>query len=91
MRCSDGSYYVGHTDSLERRIVAHNRGNIPGYTSGHRPLDRVFAEEFQSRDEAFQRKRQVKGWSRRKKEALIKQDWEHLRQLARAHGSTGSP
>jgi tRNA/rRNA methyltransferase len=91
LRCADGSYYVGHTDDLERRLAAHQNGEISGYTSSRRPVELVFAEEFASRDEAFLRERQIKGWSRRKKEALIRRDWNTLGRLSRAHGSTGSP
>ncbi|MDA0988394.1 MAG: GIY-YIG nuclease family protein [Chloroflexi bacterium] len=91
LRCSDGSYYAGHADELEKRIAAHHMGAIPGYTSGRRPVRLVFTEEFFSREEAFQRERQIKGWTRRMKEALIRGDWSSLRQLSKARGSTGSP
>ena len=86
LRCSDGSYYTGHTDNLEARLTAHQSGSIKGYTYLRRPVQLVFAQDFPSRDEAFQRERQVKGWSRGKKEALIRQDWERLKELARVHG-----
>ena len=90
LRCSDGSYYVGHTDDLAERLGAHENGEFRGYTYRRRPVQLVFAEEFSSRDEAFQCERQIKGWSRRKKEALIKGDWDGLTRLSRAHGSTSS-
>jgi len=91
LRCSDGSYYAGHTDDLEARFAAHQSGEMSGYTCSKRPVELVFAEEFASRDEAFQRERQIKGWSRPKKAALIRHDWDGLKRLSRAHGSTGSP
>ena len=100
LRCSDNSYYTGHTDNLEARLAAHQQGAIPGYTARRCPVTLVFTEEFDSRQVAFERERQVKGWSRAKKEALIEQDWEKLVNLARsrsrpppppARGSTGSP
>ena len=91
LRCSDGSYYVGHTDDLETRVAAHNRGDIEGYTRGRRPVRLVFADEFPSREDALSRERQIKGWSRGKKEALMKSKWTRLARLSRAHGSTGSP
>ena len=90
LRCSDGTYYVGHTENLEMRIAAHQQGEIPGYTIGRRPIKLLFAQDFPSRQEAFERERQVKGWSRKKKEALIQGDWDALRQAAKAHGSTSS-
>lgn len=91
LRCSDGSYYVGHTDDLETRVAAHNRGEIEGYTRGRRPVRLVFAHGFPSRENALSRERQIKGWSRAKKEALIKSNWARLQRLSRAHGSTSSP
>ena len=91
LRCADGSYYAGHTDDLERRLAAHRSGETGGYTRSRRPVQLVFCEELPSREDAFFRERQIKGWSRRKKEALIKRDWDGLKRLSRAHGSTGSP
>jgi len=84
LRCSDGSYYVGHTDNLELRIAAHERGEIPGYTSERLPVQVVFTDRFQTRVAALERERQIKGWSRAKKEALIRGDWEALRVLAKS-------
>ena len=74
LRCSDGSYYVRHTNDLEHRPVAHERGPIEGYTLSRRSVELVFSDQFPTRLEAFHRERQVKGWSRAKKEALIKGD-----------------
>ena len=91
LQCSDGSYYVGHTDNLEVRIAAHQDGTFGGYTSSRRPETLSYAEAFDSRDDAFHRERQIKKWSRGKKEALIRQDWRELQRLSRgAHPSTGS-
>lgn len=83
LRCSDDSYYVGHTDDLERRIGEHETGLVGGYTATRRPLALAFAQELPSRDEALARERQLKGWSRAKKEALIAGDWARLSTLAR--------
>ena len=91
LRCADGSYYVGHTDDLEPRIAAHQRGEIAGYTRKRRSVRLMFAEEFRTREEALARERQVKGWSRAKKEALMKDNWNRLQWLSRSHGSAGSP
>src|SRR3989442_1676337 len=84
LRCADGSYYVGHTDNLEKRISEHHRGEIPGYTHTRRPVALVFAHELQTRVEALERERQLKGWSRAKKEALIKANWHRLQRLTLA-------
>ena len=84
LRCSDGSYYTGHTDDLERRIAQHQSGEIQCYASERLPVQLVFSEEFQTREEALERERQVKGWSREKKEALIRGDWKEISRLARS-------
>ncbi len=86
LQCSDGSYYTGHTDDLEKRVAAHKRGEFSGYTSARRPVQLVFTEYFRSREEAFAGERQIKGWTRRKKEALVQRDWDRLRQLAETRG-----
>ena len=91
LHCADGSYYTGHTDDLEKRLTAHEKGASRGYTYNRLPVQLVFAEEFHSREEAFYRERQIKGWSRAKKSALIQRDWDRLRKLSLAHGSTSSP
>jgi predicted GIY-YIG superfamily endonuclease len=91
LRCADRSYYVGHTDDLDLRIAKHDDGTFGGYTSTRRPVTLVYAELFDTRDDAFWRERQIKGWSRAKKEALAREDWAELRRLAKsAHPSTGS-
>ncbi|MXW29303.1 MAG: GIY-YIG nuclease family protein [Chloroflexi bacterium] len=90
LRCADGSYYTGHTDNLEARLSAHQSGAIPGYTYDRRPVALVYSEEFPSRQDAFERERQIKGWSRAKKAALVEKDWERLKRLARYGPSTSS-
>ena len=83
LRCRDGSFYTGHTDDLEKRINEHQSGVITGYTSERLPVELVFADEFQTREEALTFELRIKGWSRRKKEALIQSDWVGLRLAAR--------
>ncbi|HYG66787.1 MAG TPA: GIY-YIG nuclease family protein [Anaeromyxobacteraceae bacterium] len=90
LRCVDDSYYVGHTDDLDARIAAHRWGEIPGYTATRLPVELVYATDFPTRDEALRAERQVKGWSRAKKEALIRGDWDGLRALARNRQDQGS-
>ncbi len=89
LRCADASYYVGHTDDLEKRVAEHGLGLVPGYTHARRPVKLLFADEFPSRLEALERERQIKGWSRAKKEALIKANWGRLHRLTKA--SSGRP
>src|SRR5262245_2063641 len=83
LRCADGSYYAGHTEDLDVRLAQHQRGTMKGYTYNRRPVELVWCEAFESRYEALAAERQIKGWSRAKKEALIAGDWERLSFLAR--------
>jgi predicted GIY-YIG superfamily endonuclease len=83
LRCAGGSYYVGHTDDIEKRVTEHGAGAGCGYTSTRRPVQVVFTEEFPSREEAIAAESQIKGWSRPKKEALIQRNWTAITRLAR--------
>ena len=87
LRCSDGSYYTGHTDNLEARLAAHQSGHIQGYTHTRRPITLVFTQEFPMRQEALSSERQIKGWTRAKKEALIATDWQTLSHWSKNHRS----
>ena len=91
LRCADGAYYVGHTDDLERRVWEHQTGEIPGWTSKRRPVELVYSCEFDTREDAFERERQVKGWSRVKKEALIRGDWAALQALSHTARDSAEP
>jgi putative endonuclease len=84
LRCADGSYYVGSTRaSLEQRIAQHNAGTFGGYTARRRPVQLVFQENFDRITDAIAAERQLKGWTRAKKEALIRGDFATLRKLAK--------
>ena len=83
VRCSDGRYYTGHTDDLQRRIGQHNAGEISGYTQKLRPVELMWSQEFPSRLEAMEAENRVGGWSRPKKEALFRSDWNALSAAAR--------
>ena len=89
LRCNDGSYYAGHTDDLEQRIALHQTGALGGYTARRRPVELVWSDSFQTRDDAFAIERKLKGWSRAKKEALIAGDWGLVSQLARSREGVG--
>jgi putative endonuclease len=82
LRCRDRSYYVGHTDDLEKRMAEHNHGTIGGYTSTRRPVELVWSLDLATRDQAFDLEMQIKRWSRAKKEALIREDWAALVRLS---------
>ena len=95
LHCADRSFYVGHTDDLEHRIAQHISGQAGGYTSIRLPVKLVWCDEFPSRYEALCAERQIKGWSRGKKMALIRGDWKLISALARNaeeknRASTGS-
>lgn len=92
LRCSDGTYYTGHTDDLDRRMAQHGRGEGSKYTSRRRPLDLIWTADFQTRSEAFELERRLHGWSRAKKEALMRGDFDALPGLARNRqaGSAGA-
>jgi putative endonuclease len=82
LRWADNSYYTGHTDNLEECIAKHKAGEIVGYTSTRLPIRLIFSEEFSTRAEALASERQIKGWSRKKKEALMRGDWPEVSRLA---------
>ena len=88
LQCADRSYYTGHTDNLEVRIAKHQSGEIEGYTSSRLPARLCFTEEFATREEALSCERQIKGWSRKKKEALMRRDWNEISRLG--HGAPKS-
>jgi|TARA_Y100000294_G_scaffold56667_1_gene53633 predicted GIY-YIG superfamily endonuclease len=84
VRCADARYYVGTTrGSLEKRIAEHNAGIFGGYTKSRRPVSLVYHQGFEIIADAIAAERQLKGWSRAKKEALIDGNFEALRRLAR--------
>jgi putative endonuclease len=89
LHCADGSYYTGHTDNLDQRISQHAAGGCGGYTAKRLPVSLVFSQECVTREEALGAEQQIKGWSRAKKEAMMRGDWQEVSRLAR--GSTGSP
>jgi predicted GIY-YIG superfamily endonuclease len=89
LHCADRTFYVGHTDDLEARVGAHQSGLIQGYTATRLPVVLVWSDEFPSRYEALAAERQIKGWGRAKKLALIRGDWNAIRALARNSNEKG--
>src|SRR4051794_17453040 len=83
LRCADGTLYVGHTKSLASREQTHNDGKGAKYTAARRPVRMVYAEEHSSMMSATARERQLKRWTRKKKEALIVGDRAALWSLSR--------
>jgi len=87
LSCADGSYYVGHTDSLEMRVGQHRAGVCEGYTRSRLPVELLKAEGFETRLEALSAEMQLKGWSRAKKEAWVRGDFALLKVLAKKNFS----
>ena len=82
--CSDGSYYAGSTTDLDKRIIDHNEGRYEGYTSSHLPVKLIWSSEFSDIRYAFEYGRKIKKWSRAKKEALMRGDYDQRHQLSRS-------
>jgi len=83
VECADGSYYVGSTFDLQRRLGQHNEGLGAAYTRNRRPVTLVWAGQFDSIRDAFRFEKQVQGWGRAKRQALIDGRWDDLPALAR--------
>ena len=87
LKCSDNSFYCGCTTDLENRINEHKFGIFKGYTSARLPIDLVYFQEFSNINDAINAERQIKKWSRKKKEALFTRDWPLISQLAKSNKS----
>ncbi|TYC51649.1 GIY-YIG nuclease family protein [Rhodobacterales bacterium] len=84
LRCSNGSYYTGTTrKALESRVSEHQQGTHDGYTARHRPVELVFNCHFENITDAIACERQIKGWRREKKEALIRGEFDLLPSLSK--------
>ena len=84
LKCNDNSYYTGVTNNLEKRLAEHNTGDArTSYTFSRRPLELVFSQQYTDIRQAITLEKQIKGWSRKKKEALIKEEWDKLKQLSK--------
>ena len=87
LRCADGSYYIGSTKDLSRRLDEHKKGNC-AYTSQRLPVELIYSETYQSLVYAKKREIQLKGWTRKKKEALILHDKKSLKDLSMCENET---
>lgn len=97
LHCADDSYYTGHTDNLEKRIGEHQTGACGGYTAERLPVELAWSQECTTREEALAAELQIKGWSRKKKVAMMQGNWgevnrlgrgKHRHQRAAVHAST---
>jgi len=91
LKCSDLSYYIGVTNNPELRLISHNQGlNSTSYTYNRRPVALVWCDFFQSNLEAIRWEKQIKGWSRKKKEALINNTLDYLPEFAKCQNQSNS-
>ena len=92
LRCADGSFYVGSTRDLELRVAQHNSNDEgAAYTRRRRPVELVWAAECEHIGEAFALEKQIQGWSRRKRQALIDGDYDSIIQLSRRRAGRPRP
>ncbi|NJC27039.1 GIY-YIG nuclease family protein [Neolewinella antarctica] len=90
LKCSNGKYYTGSTKDLTRRLEQHQNGQGANFTKKHLPVELVYTEYFDRIDAAFAREKQIQGWSRKKKEALMARDIEALEKAAKCQNSSKS-
>lgn len=84
LECSDKSYYTGVTNNLEKRLAEHQSGVHKGYTSVRLPVKLMYSASFSDINEAIRIEKQIKGWSRKKKEALMRGDFDALVLLSKS-------
>ncbi len=82
LECSNGHYYTGSTKDLEKRMHEHWNGEGSNFTRKNSTVKLVYFEEYSRIEEAFRREKQVQGWSRKKKKALIQRNFDELHRLS---------
>jgi putative endonuclease len=91
VECKDGSYYTGITNNIEHRLWQHNTGiDKDCYTDPRRPVELKYLQHFQQVEEAIKWEKQLKGWSRKKKQALFREDWEEIKRLAKSYTTSSN-
>lgn len=92
LECSDGSFYTGMTSDLDKRLIQHQEGmTYDGYTHSRGPVKLVWHVTCTDPNDAIRIEKQIKGWSRKKKQALIKEDWDMLVEASKNYTEYGSP
>lgn len=85
VQCNDGLYYTGVTNDLDRRLWEHNTGYVTDcFTYKRRPVELKYHQHFTDINNAIALEKQIKGWSRKKKEALFENNWEEIKRLAKS-------
>lgn len=88
VECKDWSYYIGITNDLEKRLWEHNTGHDENsYTYSRSPVELKYFEIFTDVNQAIAREKQIKGWSRKKKQALIAQNFDKLKDLSKSRSN----
>ncbi|MHC4087747.1 MAG: GIY-YIG nuclease family protein [Planctomycetota bacterium] len=87
LKCADNSYYTGHTNDLSERLSRHNAGLGPKWTACRLPVQLAYQESHENEESAISREKQIKKWSRAKKDALIEGNAEKLKSLSKRHGT----
>ncbi|HEY3451772.1 MAG TPA: GIY-YIG nuclease family protein [Myxococcales bacterium] len=90
LQLADGTFYTGQTDDLERRLAQHDVGEGSFYAAKRHSVRCVWSQEFPTRQDAFERERQIKNWSHAKKVALITGNWEELKRLSKGKNQNGT-
>ncbi len=89
LKCSDNSYYTGVTNNLEKRVNEHKEGNDKkAHTFNKRPIELVYFESFNEINYAIEWEKRIKGWTRKKKECLINDNFEKLKELSICQNET---
>ena len=86
--CANEKYYTGSTNDIDRRLKEHQSGNGANFTKNNLPVQLVYCQEFERVEQAFRREKQIQGWSRAKKEAMIRSDFNELHKLAECKNET---
>ena len=89
LQCADNSYYTGSTKFLEKRLWQHQNGEGANYTKRRLPVELIYCEPYDRVENAFRREKQVQGWSRKKKQALIEENFENLIEFSKNHTEYG--
>ena len=91
LKCSDGTYYTGMANNLERRLWEHESGtNEDSYTFSRRPIELQFFEEFTDVNQCIEFEKKIKKWSGKKKQSLIEKNWDRIHELAKCRNETNS-
>jgi putative endonuclease len=91
LECADGSYYTGSTWNLEKRLWEHQNGLGANHTQKRLPVKLVYCEPYDRVEDAYRREKQIQGWSRRKKQALIEGNIENLIEFSKNYTQYGRP